>query len=107
MLEATPIDLADGGHDLKPSDGERPTIQRIHQERQERNVRRELGPRRCFICGFEVHFFPNTRTRDVPSATPRHTVSTTILVEGGQDTEDDGEGRGLTQTSVLKISGGE
>ena len=38
-------------------------------------------------------FSANARTRNVPSATHRHTVSTTILV-GGQELEDDGEGRG-------------
>ena len=38
-------------------------------------------------------FSANARTRNVTSATPRQTVRTTVLV-GGQDTEDDGEGRG-------------
>ena len=36
--EATPPDLGDGGHDLEPSNGERPPVQRIHQDRQDRNV---------------------------------------------------------------------
>ena len=36
--------------------------------------------------------YANARTRDVPSATPRQTVRTTILV-GGQELEDDGEGQ--------------
>ena len=38
-------------------------------------------------------FSANTRTRNVPSATPRHTVRTTVLV-GGHELKDDGEGRG-------------
>ena len=40
-------------------------------------------------------FSANARTRDVLSATPRHTVSTTFLV-GGQDTEDDERVEDLT-----------
>ena len=54
------------------------------------NVKRGLGPWRCFICGFEDHFFPewpNKRHTICDSSGHNHT---TVLV-GGQEPEDDGD----------------
>ena len=64
--EATPLDLGEGGHKLKPSDGQRPTVQRIHQDRQDRNVNSGFVPWRCFICLSEDHLlrkFPNKKCK--------------------------------------------
>ena len=90
--DETPLDLEGETQDLDPGEGDHATVQRVRQERQERNPRRGFGPRKCFKCGSESHLSVNAPTRDVLSVTHRHTVRITVLA-GEQEPKDDGEGQ--------------